>query len=138
MLSMKQLVFAAGLLHFCQVPSMIAAPRMLRWRADLSRLEPLNRRIVEVIGLSIMIVVIGLGIVVICAPADLVGGSRLATGLTCFLGVLWLFRAIVQVGVYGRMWPGGWAGRLSHYGMSLLFFALAAVYFAAFATNLRP
>jgi len=114
---------------------MIVAPRMLGWERDLARLEPINRRIVRVIGVAIMIVVIGLGIVVMAAPGEMLEGN-LGAGLGCFLGIFWLYRAVVQVLVYRHVWPEGRLGRASHYGLSLLFFALAGVYFAAFATNL--
>jgi hypothetical protein len=131
---MEKVVFAAGLLHLCQVPSMFAAPRMLGWKQDLARLEPINRRIVQVIGAAIMIVVIGLGIVVMAAPGELLT-TRLGAALACFLGVFWLYRAVVQVVLYRRIWPHGRLGRASHYALSLLFFALTAAYFAAFAVN---
>lgn len=133
--TMQHLVFTAGLLHLCQVPSMIAAPRMLGWKQDLGQLETINRRIVQVIGVAIMIVVVGLGIVVMVAPGELLS-TRLGAALAGFLGVFWLYRAAVQVLLYRRIWPKGWLGRASHYGLSLLFFALAAIYFAAFAVNL--
>ena len=135
MLTMQHLVFTAGLLHLCQVPSMIAAPRMLGWKQDLAQLEPINRRIVQVIGIAIMIVVIGLGIVVMIAPGDLLS-TRLGAALAGFLMIFWLYRAVVQVLLYRRIWPKGWLGQVSHYGLSLLFFALSGIYSAAFAVNL--
>jgi hypothetical protein len=132
---MQQWVFTAGLLHLCQIPAMVAAPRMLGWKQDLAQLQPINRQIVQVIGIAIMIVVIGLGIVVMIGSAELVSGSPLAGGLTCFLGVFWLYRGAIQVGLYRRIWPGGWLGRASHHGLTVLFFGLSGIYFAAFAHN---
>jgi hypothetical protein len=134
---MSQIVLAAGLLHFCQVPAMVAAPRMLGWQQDLERLQPINRRIVKVIGLAIVIVVLGLGMVVASAPGELLNGGRLALGLTSFLAVFWLYRAVVQVTLYARIWPGGFLGRASFYGLSVLFFALAGMYLAAFVFNIH-
>jgi hypothetical protein len=134
---MQQLVFAAGLLHFCQVPAMLIAPRMLQWKDDLARLQPINRRIAQVLGVAIVIVVLGLGAVVMLAADELVNSSRLAAGMTAFLAVFWLYRAIVQVLVYRRMWPRGPVGLASHFGLTALFFALSAIYSAAFAFNVR-
>ena len=133
---MEKVVFAAGLLHFCQAPAMVMAPRMLGWKQELERMAPINRRIVQVLGVSMMLVVLGLGIVVMTSARELVGGGRLALGLSGFLGVLWLFRGSVQVLLYRRIWPRGRLGALSHYALSLLFFALAGAYFAAFWINL--
>lgn len=128
LLSLQNLLFVTGLLHFCQLPAMIAAPRMLSWKDDLAKLQTINRQIVKVIGLAIMIVGLGTGIVVMIGAAELAEGGPLAAALLAFLGVFWLYRAIVQIVVYRRIWPGGFMGRLSHYGLCALFSFQAAVY----------
>ncbi len=134
--SLQNLLFLAGLLHFCQVPAMIAAPRMLGWAEDLAKLQVMNRRIVQVMGLAIMIVVLGMGVVVMVGAGDLAAGGPLAAGVCAFLGVFWLYRDVVQIGLYRRIWPGGVVGRLSHYGLCVLFFFLAAAYLFGFAAVL--
>ncbi|HEX7008884.1 MAG TPA: hypothetical protein VF184_02815 [Phycisphaeraceae bacterium] len=135
-ITLTNLVLLAGLLHFCQIPAMLAAPRMLGWKEDLAKLAVINRRIVQVIGIAIVIVGVGLGIVVVCAPADVAGGSRAGMGLACFLGVFWGYRAAVQYLLYHRIWPRGVVGRLSHYGLCGLFTFQSVVYLAAFLAGL--
>ena len=135
-LSMENLVLAAGLLQFCQVPAMLIAPSVLGWKDDLAKLEPINRRIVQVIGIAIVIVGVGTGIIVVLAPAEVAGASRAGTGLAAFLGVFWGYRALVQVTLYARIWPRGPLGRLSHYGLTALFFFQAIVYLTAFAITM--
>ena len=135
-LSMRTLVLVTGALHFCQLPAMMIAPRVLQWGDDLAKLEPINRQIVKVIGGGIMLAGLGLGVVVVCAPAEVAGGSRLGMALACFLAVLWAYRAIVQIVVYRRIWPGGGIGRLSHYGLCLLFSFQTVAYAAAFVHGL--
>lgn len=126
---MQEFFIVIGLLHFCQIPGMMMAPRMLAWKDDLAKLQPINRRIVKVIGVSIMIVVLGMGVVVVAGAGDLAAGGPLAVGVCAFLSVLWCFRATVQVTLYRKIWPGGVLGRLSHYGLSFLFYFQAAAYF---------
>ena len=77
-------LLAVGILHFCQIPAMMAMyPKMLGWKDDIRpNSTAINRRIVMVISLAIMIAVIGLGVVVICTADELVSHSRLATALT--------------------------------------------------------
>jgi hypothetical protein len=133
-LTVRNLLFVAGLLHFCQVPAMIVAPRMLGWADDLSKLQPINRRIVKVMGLAIMIVVLGTGVVVMIGCSQLADGGPLAVAFCTFLGVFWLYRGLVQVVLYRRIWPGGVVGQLSHHGLTLLFFALTAAYLFSAAT----
>lgn len=131
-LSLENLLFVAGLLHFCQVPAMIVAPRMLGWQDDLAQLQPINRRIVKVMGLAIMLVVLGMGVVVMVGAAELAAGGRLAGGVCAFLGVFWLYRALVQMVLYRRVWPTDVIGRLSHYGLSVLFVFLSGAYLIGF------
>lgn len=135
-LSMRTLVLVTGALHFCQLPAMLTAPRILQWGDDLAKLEPINRQIVKVIGGGIMLAVLGLGVVVVCAPSDVAGGSRVGIALACFLAVFWAYRATVQIVVYRRIWPGGLTGRLSHYGLCLLFSFQTVAYAAAFVHGL--
>src|SRR5262249_2491199 len=114
MLSLPNAVFLAGLLHFCQVPGMLFATRMLGWREDLAKLEPINRRIVHTVGLGVMIAVLGLGAVVMSAPGAVAGGSRLGIALATFLAIFWAFRAAMQLFVYARIWPRQTVAWLSH------------------------
>lgn len=137
MLTLKNLVLLAGVLHFCQLPAMFMAPKMLGWREDLGKLQPINRRIFNVMAGGIMMTVLGLGLVVALAPAEVAGGSRLGTALAAFLGVFWAWRGSVQVFLYSKIWPGGWLGRASHWGLSALFAFLSAVYLAAFVAGVR-
>jgi hypothetical protein len=137
LLTLRNLVFLAGLLHFCQIPAMMMAPRMLGWKEDLAKLSVINRRIVMVIGVAIMLVGVGTGIVVACSADNMVAGTRLAAGFSAFLAVFWGYRGTVQVALYLRIWPRGFLGVVSNYGLVALFGFLTLVYFAAFVANLR-
>jgi hypothetical protein len=137
LLSIRNLVFVAGLLHLCQIPAMLLAPRMLGWKEDLAKLSVINRRIVQVIGIAIVIGGVGLGVVVASAADEMVSGSRLACGLSAFLAVWWGYRAAVQYLLYLRIWVKGWLGSFSNYGLAALFTFLTAVYLIALVHNLR-
>lgn len=135
-MSLEHLLFTAGLLHFCQLPAMFVAPHMLDWKRELALLSPINRRIVKVIGLSIMYVVLASGLLVMWSASELTNGSKVSTGLTAFLAFLWLFRGSMQWSLYSKAWPSNKLGRLSHYGLGILFLGLAAIYLFALAANL--
>lgn len=132
-LTLENLVFLAGLLHFVQVPALLMAPKMLNWQEEFSRLSPINRRIFQMIGLGIMLMTLGAGMVVIIAPDEVAGGGRLGTALCGYLGAVWLFRLIVQITVYARLWPGGLWGRLSHYGVVANLTVKTGIYFLVFS-----
>lgn len=136
MLTVHHLVLLAGLLHFCQVPAMMVLPRMFEWERDLGQLKPMNRRYVQVVGLAVMLAVLGLGVVVLIAPGEVAGASRLGVALAGFLTIFWGYRAVIQVLVYRHIWPGGLRGRLTHFGLCVLFTFLAVAYAVAFANGL--
>ncbi|MBI4397101.1 MAG: hypothetical protein HY548_08405 [Elusimicrobia bacterium] len=131
-LSLRNLVFVAGCLHFFQLPAVFIAPRMLNWREEFSRLSPINRRIFEMVGLGIMLMTIGAGVVVVIAPGEVAGGSVLGTSLAGYLGIVWGFRTWVQVFVYSKIWPAGRWGRLTHYGMLANLSMKTAIYMTVF------
>jgi hypothetical protein len=130
--SLKNLAFLSGLLHFCQVPAVYFAPKMLDWGPELAKLSPINRRIYIVIAIAITLTVLGLGVVVMAAPSEIAGASRLGSALACFLALFWAYRLGIQVFVYFRIWPGGWMGVLSNYGLTALLAFLTASYAVLF------
>lgn len=121
LITLERLVFWTGFLHLCQLPAMLFAPRMLDWKRELGSLRPINRRIVQVIGGGIMLVVQGMGVVVMAAPGEIASGERLGNALACFLAVFWAYRAVVQIALYSNIWPANRIGRLSHWGLTALF-----------------
>lgn len=131
-LSIQNLLFVAGLLHFCQVPAMMAAPSVLGWKEDLATLQVINQRIVKVMGMGVMLMVLGMGVVVMVGAPELAAGGPLATSLCGFLTVFWLFRGVVQAVVYRRVMPQTPVGRFSQYGLTILFFFLTGAYFSGF------
>lgn len=134
--SLSTVIFLTGLLHFCQVPAMLIAPRMLGWRDDLAKVTPINRRIIAVMGLGIVLTVLGLGVVVMVAAEEIAAGSLLGAALAAFLGIFWTYRGAVQVVLYSQVWPAHGPGRLSHYGLAVLFAVLALVYWGVFVRGL--
>lgn len=134
--TLKNLFLLAGLLHFMQLPAMLAAPRMLDWKSDLAKLSPINRRIVQVIGIGIMIMLMGAGAVVVSAPETIAEGGRLATAFCAYLTVVWAYRGAVQIILYSRLWPTGFWGRASHYGLCVLMAFLTGVYFVGFLNGI--
>lgn len=121
----------AALLHFVQLPAMIKARHVLDWDGEMSRLAPINRWIVRVIGGGIMLCILGLGLVVISAHGRLLD-SACGAALCVFLAVFWGYRGLVQWLVYSRLWPPG--ERWSHYALEALFAVLVTAYGAAAAS----
>jgi len=124
----KNLVFFTGLVHFCQVPALMFAPKMLNWREDLAKLLPINRHIVVALGSSITYIILGTGIMVMATSSELAAGGRLAAGVDAFLAALWTYRLWMQIFIYPKIWPGGWLGRASYWILVAIFVYLASAY----------
>ena len=136
-LSLENLVFFAGALHLLQVPAaLVFAPRMLNWREDFAKLQPMNRTIFRMLGGGILLASIGAGVVVLVAPAEVAGGGKLGTALCGYLALMWLHRAWIQVFVYSSLWPGGWLGRASYHGLLASLVAKTGIYSMVFALGL--
>ena len=132
----ERLTFWTGFSHLCQLPAMVAAPRMLDWSGELGRLSTLNRRIVLVMGGGILLAAQGLGIVVMVAADEIARGGRLGGAVACFLSIFWAYRALVQIFLYSRIWPASGIGRLSHWGLVCLFTLQTGAYALVFASGL--
>ncbi|MDD5657344.1 MAG: hypothetical protein PHF00_08845 [Elusimicrobia bacterium] len=109
---------------------------MLHWKEDLGQLSVINRRIMKMIGLGIMLTTLGAGVVVVIAPKQVADGSRLGTALCGYLSLVWAQRAFIQAFLYAKVWPGGFWGRLSHYGLFANVVLKTGIYFMVFALGL--
>lgn len=114
-----------GALHFVQLPAMFVARRVLDWGGELSRLAPINRRIVQVMGGGILLCVLGLGSLVLALHGQLLH-SPSGVGVCAFLALFWAYRCAVQFLVYAQLWPAG--QRWTELGSKLLFASLTAIY----------
>jgi hypothetical protein len=132
----RLLVTIAGALSFCQLPALVAAPRLMRWREELAGLAPVNRRIVLVLAIAVILTVQGTGVVAIVGAAEIAGGTPLGTATAGFLALFWSYRAAVQFW-YGPVWPRHTLLlRLTHGALACLFCGQAALFLAAFVQGL--
>jgi len=91
------LIFIGGVLHFGILTAGALVPKVLDWKKSLLKLDRLSREIVWVHGASIVMVVIGFGVLSVVFPHELTAGTPLARGLCSFIGVFWATRLCVQL-----------------------------------------
>jgi hypothetical protein len=94
----------AGMLHFLQLPAILLAPRILRWKDDFKQLMPINRWIFNVTAGGIVLTGFGLGLIVFFFPNQIIN-SVVGQMLCLFLGVFWTYRSIVHFAIYSKVWP---------------------------------
>lgn len=107
-------------LHFAQVPGTLYLSRRV---AELSRetekLSPLARRIVAVLGISVVVVLVALGALLAAYPDDALG-TPFGRATCAFLGAFWFLRLVVQL-YYHRYWPRGGEGLAAHAALVVIF-----------------
>jgi alginate O-acetyltransferase complex protein AlgI len=80
-----------------------------------------------------VLTIIAFGTLTLVLHAELLRGDRAALGLTCFIGVYWAARILVDAVYFSHAdWPKGMIFVLGHALLTLLFFALAASYLGLF------
>jgi hypothetical protein len=130
----KTWVLLAGLAHLGLVAVGTQVPRVLRWKEDLARLGPSNRRLFWVYGAFIMGSNVGFGALSLVYAADIAAGKGVAGGFALFLGLYWVARLATQYLVFNTPdWPEQGRQPLAKHGMGLVFLLMSLVYLASFA-----
>jgi hypothetical protein len=126
-------VLLAGLAHLGLVAVGSQVPRVLRWKEDLARLGPSNRRLFWVYGAFIMGSNVGFGVLSLVYAADIAAGKGVAGGFALFLGLYWVARLATQYFVFNAPdWPKEGRHPAAKHGLGFLFFLMSLVYLAAF------
>ena len=123
------LIFAAGLLHFGILVASALTPRVLDWRRELGKLQPLTRHLVWVHGAFIVLTIVGFGTVATLNATALASGSTLARSICAFIAVFWLARLGIQVFVFdARPYLTSAFLKLGYHGLTVVFSTLVLVF----------
>jgi hypothetical protein len=126
-------VLLAGLAQLGLVAMGSQVPRVLRWKEDLARLGPSNRRLFWVYGAFIMGSNVGFGALSLAYAADIAAGKGVAGGFALFLGLYWAARLATQYFVFNTPdWPEQGRRPLAKHGLGFVFLLMSLVYLAAF------
>lgn len=113
----------------CQVPS------RLKWKEDLHKLTPFNRKLMWVHGGFAVLTIVAFGILTLALHEELLRGDRAALGLALFIGVYWALRIVVDFTYYEHTdWPRGQGFVVGHVLLNLLFTFLAVTNLAVFVS----
>jgi hypothetical protein len=128
-MNMALLILIGGVLHFGVLLASALTPRVLDWKKELTKLDPLTRQLVWVHGAFIVLVIIGFGVVSVALPAELAAGTWLSRGVCGFIALFWLTRLAVQFFVFDakQYLTSAWL-RLGYHGLTCVFAYHAFVY----------
>jgi hypothetical protein len=126
-------LWLAGVGHFLILTASFQVPYRLRWKEDLAKLMPFNRKLLWVQSGFTVVTIVAFGMLTLCLHQELLRGDRAALGLTAFIGIYWSARIIVDAFYFTHTdWPQGRAFVVGHILLTTLFVSLAVNYLALF------
>jgi hypothetical protein len=127
------ILWLAGAGHFVILMASFQVPSRLRWKEDLAKLMPFNRKLLWVQGSFTVLTIIAFGTLTIALHTELLRGDRAAMGLACFIGSYWTARILVDAFYFSHEdWPKGRQFVIGHILLTCLFAALAISYWGLF------
>jgi hypothetical protein len=133
------LILLAGACHFGILIASALVPRVLDWRGELARLNPLSRHVVWTHGAFVVLTIVAFGAISLANPRELAAGSALARSFCGFVAVFWLARLAVQLFVFdARPFLTRTFLKLGYHALTAVFAFLGTVYaWAALAPAAR-
>jgi alginate O-acetyltransferase complex protein AlgI len=126
-------LWLAGAGHFVILFASFQVPSRLRWKEDLVKLMPFNRKLLWVQSSFTVLTIIAFGVLTLLLHEELLRGDRAALGLTAFIGLYWTARIIVDAAYFShRDWPQGRGFVVGHALLTILFVTLATTYLSLF------
>jgi len=126
-------LWAAGTAHFVVLLASFQVPHRLGWKRDLAQLIPFNRKLLWVQGGFTVLTIIAFGTLTLLLHEEMLRGDRAALALSCFIGVYWSARIVVDAVYFSHAdWPEGQVFAIGHILLTSLFSFLAASYVGLF------
>jgi hypothetical protein len=130
-------LFFAGLAQIALVFGSLAIPKVLGWKRELAKVQPLIRQMFWTYAAYILVINLCFGVLSVFAFRELIDGSFLARVVTAFIAVYWISRVLVQFFYFDRSgFPTGMFNRLAEIVLTILFIMLSIIYSFSFYLNL--
>lgn len=123
------LIWLAGWGQLSVLAASALVPLRLDWRHELARLPRLHRQLVWVYAGYVVLAIVSLGLVSLCAAAELANGSGLARAVCAYAAVFWGVRLLLQAVLDARPHLTAWWLRTG-YRILTAWFALFTAVFA--------
>jgi hypothetical protein len=126
-------LWLVGAAHFVVLCASFQVPHRLRWKEDLQKLAPFNRKLLWVHSGFTVLTISAFGTLTLVLHNELLWGDRAALGLACFMGLYWAARIAVDLFYFSHAdWPKGTAIVVGHILLTSLFLLLASSYIGLF------
>ena len=136
--NIRHLLQVAGAAQIALVTASLAIPKVLRFKEELAKVQPLIKQMFWTYAGYILVTNFCFGLVSLLGYNELVNGSVLATFVSGFIAVYWISRVLVQFFYFDRpnIRLGFWL-KLAEVLLVTLFIFLSLVYAVTFYLNFR-
>lgn len=115
--------------HFLVLVASFQVPHRLQWKEELSRLRPLNRKLLWTYGGYIASFILLWGLVTLYLLPEMLAGDKSARVLLFLIALFWWSRIVVDAFYFDHSdWPQGTEFVLGHTMLTTLFATLAVTY----------
>jgi len=97
----------AGLAQLAIAASSLLIPRLLGWKRDVARLQPLTANVFWTYAGYVFATNVAFGLLSALMPQRLAEHSPLAIAVSAFIALYWLSRLVIQFVVFDRADAGG-------------------------------
>lgn len=133
---LNKLIFICGVLHLALGIGSSIIPKVLDWKTELTKVQPLIRQMFWTYAAYILVINICFGLVSIFGTEELLNHSFLASCLTLFISLYWLTRIGIQFFYFDKTHaPKRLIFTLGEIALVGLFFLFTILYFLAFLYN---
>jgi hypothetical protein len=128
-MTLPLLILIGGVLHFGILLGSASVPRVLDWKHELAKLDPLLRQLVWVHGAFVVLVIVGFGGISVALPAELASGTVLARGVCLLIAIFWAARLALQFFVFdAKPYLKSTLLKLGYNGLTVVFLYHTVVY----------
>lgn len=131
--TLTNLIFAAGIAHFCILIASALVPLRLNWRKEFASLSRLHRQMYWVYGGYVVLSIIALGAISVINARELAAGGGLARAFCLFVAVFWGVRLSLQAVLDVKEHLTTWWLSLGYHTLTIIFTSLTILFsYAAF------
>jgi len=136
-MNIQQLVCVAGLAQIALALGSLVIPKILKWRPELEKVNPLIKQMFWTYAAYIFVINLCFGVLSVLAFRDITAHNKLAGVITGFIATYWISRVAIQFLYFDRAhFPTGKWHKLGEALLTIVFVFLSMVYSWVFYLNL--
>lgn len=125
----QQILRLVGLAQIVLALGSLAIPQVLKWRAELAKVQPLIKQMFWTYAAYIFVINLCFGLISLFDFDELSNSSHLSILLTAFIAVYWISRVLIQFFYFDRSnFPSGKWNHFAEIVLVTLFVCLSVVY----------